>query len=136
MAKKKENKRRTYDLGSKDVITYEKSPVQRKMNFLVLRGPGILQTEIEAQNTAVQNVTTKLHIKVKFVTVKTEEEIIANLKDANVWAGGVVYNAGTLEGSENVKKTVKKLLIPVKELSETEADVFVDAVKELVKKIR
>ena len=137
MLKKKENKRRSYDLGSKDVITFEKSRVQRKMIFLILRGPGLLQVEIEAQNAAIQKAAASLRFKVKLVTVKTEEEIIAHLKDANVWAGGVVYNPGSLDdASENIKKTIKKLLISVKKLNEVDPEFYLDAVKELVSKQR
>ena len=137
MAKKKENKRRTYDLGSRDVITYEKSSIQRKMLFLILRGPGLLQSEIEAQNAEIQKVAARLRFKVKLVTVKTEEEVIARLKDANVWAGGIIYNSGALEDpSGNIKRTIQKLLIPTKKITEIDPEFYVDAVKELVSKQR
>ena len=138
MAKKKENKRRDYTFGSKDVITYEKSNVQRKMYFLVLRGPGLKQQEIVEENPKINEFALRQRIKVKLVQTQTEEEVIEQLKDSNSWAGGVVFNPGTLtDDDQEIKKAIKKILIPVHKIATdtpTTLDSYLEGLKILIKK--
>src|SRR4051812_43635864 len=108
MAKKKVNKRRTYDLLRNDPIVYERSNVQRKMHFLVLRGPGWIQQDLLNENELMNEFAIQRRFKLKFVQVKTSEEVIKNLKDANVWAGGVIFFQGLLTDEDQaIKKALK-----------------------------
>jgi len=134
MAKKKVNKRTDYDLENRDVVVYEKSRIQRKMNFMILRGPGLIQSVANEENESIKKLGITLHYKVKFFQVKTLEEAVQCLKDANVWAGGVVFDPGSLVDPEQVLlKTTKKLMIPVKTLSKPVDEAsFLNALKALV----
>ena len=138
MAKKKVNKRRDYDLGSKDVITYEKSKVQRKMHFLILRGPGLNQQEVIQENPRINEFAAEKKNKGKLVQYKTEEDVIKQLKDSNNWAGGVVFNPGSLTDEyQAIKKAIKGILIPVHKISVTVPTTvfsYIEGLKELIKK--
>jgi hypothetical protein len=135
MAKKKVNKRTDYDLEGRDVVVYEKSRIQRKMLFMILRGPGLIQAEVNDENEAIKKLGVSLHFKLKFFQVKTVEEAIDCLKDANVWAGGVVFQPADLEDeNQELKKTIKKVLIPVHVLTDPADETpFLDALKTLLK---
>jgi phosphohistidine swiveling domain-containing protein len=114
MPKKKVNKRKDYDAENRDVTIYERSRIQRKMDFLILRGPGLTPQAFVAENEQIKAMAASGRFRVKFVQTKTDEEVIKALKEANTWAGGVVYNSGSLTDKNAViKAAVKRLLIPV-----------------------
>ena len=118
MAKKKVNKRYDYESEAKDKVVYERSRISRKMNFLILRGPGADAEEVLEQNEKIRRMGTLQHFKMKFIQCKTADEVAAHIKESNVWAGGVVFYPGTLEDpGEVIAKTIKKVLIPVERLS-------------------
>jgi len=136
MAKKKVNQRRDYSLGKTDEIVYEPSRIQRKMNFLILRGPGLIQKSVIEENDEIKKLAQARRFKVKLVQVKEEDEAMDWLKDANSWAGGVVYHPGSFtDQSEAIQKTIKKILIPVhfiKPNDEVSASDYLDGLKKLI----
>lgn len=135
MAKKKVNKRTDYDLEARDVVVYDRAAIRRKMSFMILRGPGLIQAVANEENEAIKKQGNILHYKVKFFQIKTVAEAVRCLKDANVWAGGVVFDPGTLvDENQEIAKTVKKILIPVKMLSQpVDESSFLNALKTLVR---
>ena len=135
MAKKKVNKRTDYELEARDVVVYDRSRIQRKMSFMILRGPGLVQAVANEENEAIKKQGILLHYKVKFFQVKTVEEAVRCLKDANVWAGGVVFDPGTLvDENQDIAKTIKKILIPVKTLTQpVDESSFLKALRVLVR---
>jgi 3-dehydroquinate dehydratase len=136
--RQKINKRKEYNLSKTDGITYEKSRILKKINFLILRGPGFVQMEVIEENNAIKKLGISQHFKIKLVQVKDQEEAIEWIKDANTWAGGIVYNPGEMEDEgQLIQKTIKKILIPVQTISSlteaTEED-YLSALKILIKK--
>ena len=120
MAKKKVNKRRTYDLSSRDVIVYDKSSVPRQVQFMILRGTGLLAKQIEAENEEIKIFAKKRRFKVKFMKANTLDEIIFHLNDANTWASGVVYQLGNLtDKTPALQKKLDRLLIPTLAITPT-----------------
>ena len=133
MAKKKVNVRKDYDLEARDVVVYKKSNIPRQMRFMILRGPGLdVQHAIE-ENNELKGFASKKRIKLKFMQAVTLEDVVMHLKDANTWATGVIYQMGVLKDeSEIVKKTIKRLLIPALEISESgKVQSMVDGLKSL-----
>ena len=120
MAKKKVNKRRTYDLSSRDVIVYDKSSIPRQIQFMILRGTGLLAKQIEAENEEIKIFAKKRRFKVKFMKANTLDEIIFHLNDANTWASGVVYQLGNLtDKTPALQKKLDRLLIPTLAITPT-----------------
>jgi hypothetical protein len=118
MAKKKVNKRYDYESEAQDKVVYERSRIQRKMNFLILRGPGTDTESVLDENEKIRRMGTLQHFKMKFIQCKTVEEAATQIKDSNVWAGGVVFYPGTLDSTDPmIVKTIQKILIPVETLS-------------------
>jgi len=139
MAKKKVNKRTDYEAEKRDLVIYERSRIQRKMNFLILRGPGLIQKDVILENEAIKKFALLQHFKVKFVQVRMENEAVDWFKDANTWAGGVVYHPGKfIDFDGEIKATIKKILIPVQAIAAVEsvtAENYLDALQALIKKL-
>jgi len=139
MAKKKVNKRTDYDAEKRDIVYYERSRIQRKMNFLILRGPGLIQKDVIEENEAIKKFALLQHFKVKFVQVRMENEAVDWLKDANTWAGGVVYHPGSfIDYDGEIKQTIKKILIPVQPIPAVEsvnAETYLAALQTLIQKL-
>ena len=137
---KKLNERRTYDLGKNDVITYKKPSSPRKLNFMVLRGPGISGKKMVDENAEINAFMLKQSVKAKFYPCKDLEEAIRLIKDANTWAAAIVFNPGSLDpNADEMKRTLKKILIPVKKIDpspEGSAETYIDALGELISKFR
>jgi hypothetical protein len=112
--KKKVNKRKDYDAENRDVTIYERSRVQRKMDFMILRGPGLVAQTFADENKDINAFAARARFRVKFIQTKAEAEVVKALKDANTWAGGVVYNSGDLTDENTViLSAIKRILIPV-----------------------
>jgi hypothetical protein len=119
MAKKKVNKRRDYNLSSRDVITYEKSRIPRQTGFMILRGPGLNATEAIEENGLMRKMGIKKRFKLKFMQAMALDDVIKHFKEANTWASGIVYNLGSItDEAQALKKTIDRLLIPTLEIKE------------------
>ncbi len=119
MAKKKVNKRRDYNLSSRDVITYEKSRIPRQTGFMILRGPGLNATEAIEENGLMRKMGIKKRFKLKFMQAMTLDDVIKHFKEANTWASGIIYHLGNItDEGEALKKTIDRLLIPTLEIKE------------------
>ena len=134
MAKKKVNKRRTYDLSSRDVIVYDKSSIPRQIQFMILRGTGLLAKQIEAENEEIKIFAKKRRFKVKFMKANSIDEIIFHLNEANTWASGVVYQLGNLSDETSaLKKKLDRLLIPTLSITPTsEQTSLIDGIELLI----
>ncbi len=118
MAKKKVNKRRDYNLGSRDVIVYGKSSIPRQMLFMILRGPGLIGRDVIEETAEMKAYAIKKRIKLKFMSATTATAFIAHLADANTWATAVIYNKGSLKDESGfIQKKMDRLLIPTLEIS-------------------
>jgi hypothetical protein len=113
MAKKKLNVRKDYSYEAKKRLpSYKPAAIQRKVLFLVLRGPGLDQDEVLETNEILKKFAVLNHKKIKFVQVKTEPDAIKTIKESNTWAGGVVFIPGDLSAdSVELKKAIKSILI-------------------------
>jgi hypothetical protein len=114
LAKKKVNVRRDYDLEARDVVVYKKSMIPRKMQFVILRGPGLIERESIAENEVIKKLSARRQVKIKIFHAVTVEDFLKALIDANVWASGIVFDQGSLIDDEKlIQNRVKKLLIQV-----------------------
>ena len=113
MAKKKINVRKDYSYEAKKRLpAYKTAKVQRKIQFLVLRGPGLDQDETVEQNEILKKFATLKHRKLKFVQIKTLEEAVSTIKESNTWAGGVVFlQSDIVDTGGVIQKAIKSLLI-------------------------
>ena len=112
MAKKKVNERYNYELEARDVVVYKKSNIPRKMQFVVLRGPGLSEQQAIEENALMQAFAKKRSVKLKILKGTTVETFVTHLSAANVWASGIVYCFGDLEDEDQViEKKLKRLLI-------------------------
>lgn len=119
MAKMKASERRDYNLSKTDVITYKKSREPRQKNYMILRGTGLNVQESLEENEKMKTLAKRRRFKLKFMHANTLEELIAHFKDANTWATAVIYHRGSIEDqNDELKKTLKRLLIPTLEVSE------------------
>lgn len=114
------SERRDYGLSKTDVIVYKKSRIPRQKLFMILRGPGLNVQDAIEENAEIKKQATRKHFKLKFMQANSAEDVVKWLKDANTWASAVIYDGGTVKDeSEIIKKTLKKILIPVIEVSES-----------------
>jgi hypothetical protein len=133
MAKKKKiNVRKDYSYEAKKRLpSYKPAKVQRKVQFLILRGPGLDQDETQDANVEIKRAALLLHKKVKFVQVKSISDAVAAIKDANTWAGGVVYLPADIQDETGVgNAAIKKVII--KTVTVKSNDECVDALKKLI----
>ena len=132
MAKKKVNVRKDYSYEAKKRLpSYKPAKIQRKILFLILRGPGLDEDETLEANEALKKFAVLKHKKLKFVQVKTVEDAIKTIKESNTWAGGVVFVPGDLKDDEgSFQKAIKSILI--KTLQVKENDECKDAFAKLI----
>ena len=119
MAKKKVNERKDYSYEAKKSLPkYKKSSIQRKTQFLILRGPGLVQASVMAENEVLKSFALLKHKKLKFVQIKVVEDAVRAISDANTWAAGIVFQPGQLvDESGLIQKTLKRILIDSKVVS-------------------
>ncbi len=130
--KKKVNVRTDYSYEAKRSLPqYAKSTVPRKTLYAIVRGPGLNAAQTILENEELKAFALKKRIKLKFLQAKTEEDLIQFIKDANVWAAGIILNLGSLEDrSENIIKAIRKILISTKEVRGE--DSYVEALEKLL----
>ena len=132
MAKKKVNKRKDYSFEAKIRLpAYERAAVRRRMQFSVIRGPGLKQIDIISENEELKAYALRRHAKLKFFQAKSEDEIILLMKESNTWASGILLHLGSLTHESGlIKKAIKSILIPVREFKPDES--YPDALAELI----
>jgi len=118
MAKKKVNVRKDYSYEAKKRLpAYKPAKIQRKIIFLILRGPGLNHEATVEENEDLKKCALLKHKKLKFVQVKSIEDAVDAIKDSNTWAGGVVFNAGNLvDEAGAITKAIKSILIKTREV--------------------
>ena len=81
MAKKKVNVRKDYSYAAKKSLPkYKPARIPRKMQFLILRGPGINADRILKENAEMKDLATQEQVKVKLLVAVQEEAFLNALR--------------------------------------------------------
>ena len=125
MAKKKVNVRKDYSYAAKKSLPkYKPAKIARKLQFLILRGPGLDANQVIQENIQIKKFADQQLIKLKFLTATTEDSILKALKEGNTWAAGIALHLGSLtDESGKIKKVISQILCPTLIVNDDEYEI-------------